>query len=115
MQVTTAEGCSAQSSITVNVNTGDADDGYLVPSAFTPNGDGKNDCFGVKHWGTVTQFNMAIYDRWGHIIFQSPDPSAYWDGTLKGQPLQSEVFVYLISAKTMCGLVLRKGTVTLIR
>jgi len=107
-------GCLLEDSILVRVTT-DVQDGYLVPNAFTPDKDGKNDCFGIAYWGAVTDLNFTIYDRWGGIVFQTTDPSRCWDGSFKSVPLSTGSFVYLISAKTPCGPVIRKGTVTLIR
>jgi gliding motility-associated-like protein len=115
VQVTTATGCQSEDSITVYVTTGDNGNNYLVPNAFTPDGDGKNDCFGIKHWGPVTELSFTIYDRWGGIVFQTSDPSRCWDGTGKTSLLPTGSFVYFIKAKTMCGPVMRKGTVTLVR
>ena len=116
VRVTSAGGCRAEDSIEVKVDYGNPDGGYLLASAFTPNNDGKNDCFGVKSWGAITDLKFAIYNRWGEIVFQTTDPSACWDGTYKGVPQGTAAFVYQIIAKTICGgPVYRKGTVVLIR
>jgi gliding motility-associated-like protein len=111
-----SNGCVAEDSIEVKVTKGDVDGGYLLPSAFTPNNDGKNDCFGVNDWGYVTDLRFQVYNRWGELVFQSTDPSICWDGTYKGIPQSSAAYVYQITAKTICGgPVYRKGTVVLIR
>jgi gliding motility-associated-like protein len=59
---------------------------HWVPNAFTPNGDGLNDCFGP----VITNFNrdsfeFYISDRWGNVIYQSTDYDACWDGRVNGQ------------------------------
>jgi gliding motility-associated-like protein len=90
-------------------------DGYLVPNAFTPNGDGRNDCFGVSTWGAVTDFEFSIFSRWGERVFYTKDPRQCWDGRFKGEDQSSNVFVYQIRAKGICGDIYRKGTVVLIR
>jgi len=116
VRVTSAGGCRAEDSIEVKVDYGNPDGGYLLASAFTPNSDGKNDCFGVKSWGAITDLKFAIYNRWGEIVFQTTDPSACWGGTYKGVPQGTAAFVYQIIAKTICGgPVYRKGTIVLIR
>jgi gliding motility-associated-like protein len=113
--ITTNEGCVVEDSITVNFFKGDDGSGFPVPSAFTPNGDGKNDCFGVKYWGDVQAFSMNIYNRWGEVVFRADNPAQCWNGIHKGQLQPGDVYVYLIKAKTRCGEVLRKGTFTLVR
>ncbi|WP_207496124.1 gliding motility-associated C-terminal domain-containing protein [Aridibaculum aurantiacum] len=115
VKATSQQGCVAEDSIQVVVNKGNGEDGFLVPSAFTPNNDGKNDCFGVRHWGAVSNFNMMIYDRWGNIVFSTTDPSKCWDGRYKGVAAATAAYVYQINAVTNCGPVFRKGTVVLIR
>jgi gliding motility-associated-like protein len=104
-----------EDSITVNVVKGDDGSGFLVPAAFTPNNDGKNDCFGVKYWGEVKDFSMNIYNRWGELLFHADQPSQCWNGMYKGQLQPSDVYVYLIKGKTMCGDIFRKGTVVLVK
>jgi gliding motility-associated-like protein len=115
VSVKTSQGCEVQDSITVYVNKGDDGSGFPVPSAFTPNGDGRNDCFGVRHWGAATNFSMNLYNRWGERVFHADDPSQCWDGIYKGVPQPGDVYVYWIKAKTLCGDVFRKGTFVLIR
>jgi gliding motility-associated-like protein len=115
VKVTTARGCSAVDSVEVKVNTGDADGGYLLPTAFTPNGDGKNDCFGVKAWGYITDLQFSIFDRWGNVLFTTSDPAKCWDGTYNSVGQGTGAYVYSITAKTVCGPITRKGTIILIR
>ena len=112
---TGASGCIIEDSIQVNVIKGAAENGYLMPSAFTPNGDGHNDCFGVKLWGFVTGLDFSIYNRWGNLIFRTTNAGDCWDGTYKGVRQQPGAFIYQIRAKTICGDIHRKGTVVLVR
>jgi gliding motility-associated-like protein len=112
---TDANGCENISTVTVKVAPG-ADGLYLMASGFTPNGDGKNDCYGIRFWGLIQEVEFSIYNRWGERIFYSTNPRACWDGTFKGTKQDSGVFVYVIKAKTMCApSVFRKGTFVLIR
>ena len=88
---------------------------YAVPNAFSPNGDGKNECFRVKYFGLISELQFAIYNRWGEKVFFTNNPNDCWDGTYKGAPCNPGNFVYYIKAKTTCGPVERKGNVLLIR
>jgi len=54
----------------------------FIPSAFSPNGDGINDLFGV-YGENILEFKMWIFDRWGDEVFYSEDPDVKWNGSDK--------------------------------
>jgi gliding motility-associated-like protein len=111
---TSTNGCYSYDSLTVNVSeTGE--NAFAVPNAFTPNGDGINDCFGIRNWGSVTLQQFSIYNRWGQCVFETKNPSECWDGTFQGQKQDTGGFVYIIKASSLCGNIVRKGNVLLIR
>jgi gliding motility-associated-like protein len=107
-------GCAAVDSVTVNV-TAKGKVIFEVPNAFTPNGDGRNDCFGVKSWGGAVIEEFAIFNRWGERVFNTKNATACWDGRFKGQPGAAGGYVYVIIAKTFCGPIKRTGTLILVR
>lgn len=87
-----------------------------IPSAFTPNGDGVNDKFGVKAQN-ITDFNLRIFNRWGELVFESNNISDLWDGKYHGEAIAStDVFVYTVKAIGINGMPLpdENGTVTLV-
>lgn len=88
----------------------------LIPSAFTPNGDAKNDCFGLANWPSASGFELSIYNRWGQLVFKTTKPTDCWNGQFNGVVQPAGVYVYMVKATTAsCGAVVRKGTVALIR
>src|SRR5690606_29779189 len=107
-------GCSSTDTVIVKV-TSEGNPLFLVPNAFTPNGDGLNDCFGLSKWGNIQIQEFSVYNRWGELIFAAKSPSQCWDGTFKGVQQPSGTFVYVIKATTFCGTIDRKGLITLIR
>lgn len=109
-----AFGCTANDSITVAV-TQSGKSGYFMPNSFTPNNDGKNDCFGIKQWGTIEQLDFFIYNRYGEKVFYTNDPNKCWNGKYKTDKPEPGNYVYYIKAKTLCGTVEKKGNVLLIR
>lgn len=113
--ITDGHGCSRLESITVSVDMALAFTRFPLPTAFTPNGDGKNDCFGLKTWGPTTTFEFKVYNRTGYLVFDTRSPYDCWDGTHKGGQLPAGSYVYMIKAKTICGDVVRKGIVVLAR
>lgn len=88
----------------------------FVPTAFTPNGDGRNDVVRPIAVGMREIEYFRIYNRWGELIFETGTKGAGWDGTVGGKPQQSDVFVWLVKATDYTGSpYFAKGTVTLIR
>lgn len=108
---TDVNGCKNTARILITVSPNE----YNVPNAFTPNNDGKNDCWGVRSWKKVTQFSVIVMNRNGVPVYQSNDVSRCWDGTFKGELQPSGSFVYYIRCITPCGAVERKGSFVLIR
>ena len=65
----------------------------IMPSAFSPNGDGKNDLFGpISHTYVVVK-EFHIYNRWGQLVHNSTD---YWDGKFDGKEQPSGTYMYYI-------------------
>ena len=91
----------------------------LLPDAFTPNGDGKNDQFKARFTQTPLNYEISVLDRWGKEVFNSFDPSEGWDGNFNGTPTASDVFVYKLKCDIMtCSElkeVIKIGDVTLVR
>lgn len=88
----------------------------LMPNAFTPNNDGLNDLFRVLPLDNYELVSFDVYSRWGEKIFSTKNAMQGWDGTLKGQPQATGIYVYYIEMKSKTGKkIVRKGTVMLIR
>ncbi len=90
----------------------------FIPSAFTPNGDGKNDVFRLVSKGDVRLKELMIFNRYGQKIFISNDINDSWNGTFNGEPV--DVGTYYYKLKAYCGnnnerLVEVKGDVTVVR
>jgi gliding motility-associated-like protein len=68
-----------------------------VPNAFSPNGDGKNDVWGIPGMALYPEGKVTIFNRWGQIVYSTKNYQSHpWDGTLKGKALPDETFVYMI-------------------
>jgi gliding motility-associated-like protein len=107
-------GCVNYDSVGVEFVSADTS-AYYMPNAFTPNGDGLNDCYGIKFWGVINELEFGIYNRWGERVFFTKNPNDCWDGIYKGKKQDIGVYVYMIKAKTYCGDTFKKGLFTLIR
>ena len=87
-----------------------------VPTAFTPNHDGRNDVFrplGLTPTGSVA---LSIYNRWGKKIYETKNFSQGWDGTVNGinQPPGTYVWTLLYNNEDNKPTFI-KGTVVLLR
>lgn len=110
MTVTDANGCSdtAVRNLTVALLP-------VLPTAFTPEGDGENDVFIIRG-GPFKGVDFRIYNHWGELIFQTLDPNEGWDGTFKGTDAPLGVYTWTFEVELADGRIIRKsGDVTLIR
>lgn len=86
-----------------------------IPDAFTPNGDGLNETFGIKGTG-VESYEIRIFNRWGINVFHSTELDKPWDGVYKGTEVPVGVYSYTIYVTTTFGGERhRKGTLKLFR
>jgi gliding motility-associated-like protein len=88
----------------------------FLSDAFTPNNDGRNDCWRARLISPVSSFEMSIFNRWGERVFHSADPTQCWDGSYKGvlQPVGTFYYFYKADTKA-CGQLSGKGNIELIR
>jgi gliding motility-associated-like protein len=110
--IDTLSGCTAFDSLRVEVF--ELID-IFVPTAFSPNNDQNNDVLFVRGNG-IRDIEFTIYNRNGEMIFKSLTQTQGWDGTYKGQDLDSGVFNYLLTGTFKDGnTISQSGNVTLQR
>ncbi len=120
VEVQNIHGCKSSDSVTVFVNCIQAN--LLMPTAFTPNGDGNNDHFYPITRGYRMVKTFIIYNRLGIKVFERNNflpniPSLGWDGRIKGSGHgNTEVFTWFMEAECDLGRMNNSlGTVVLIR
>ena len=114
VKVATTNGCYGKDEVKVTVYK--TAPSIFVPTAFTPNGDGRNDLI-LPVCAGISQLNFfRIYNRWGQLVFSTTEVGRGWDGTIGGQPQATGSFVYLVQATDYTGKsISQKGTLVLIR
>lgn len=112
--IDSATGCKAFDSIKVNVQVS-PNPQFQVPNAFTPNGDGYNDCFRIKRFGYIRAIRISVFDRWGNRVFSTENENDCWDGFVNGTPADPGNFVYIIEATNECTTSYTKGNLLLLR
>jgi len=112
--VTNQAGCA--DSAFVNVKIFKTIPYIFVPTAFTPNGDGRNDVIRPIAVGIQKINYFSIYNRWGQLVFTTTINGKGWDGKIAGTPQSTATFVWMVSAIDYLGKpFFLKGTTTLIR
>lgn len=88
-----------------------------LPTAFTPNGDGRNDYFRPIYRCPIYEYTMSIYNRWGERIFFTTDPQVAWTGRVNGKTADIATYVWVMDYKEVETRIAvhKTGTVTLIR
>ncbi|MES2679719.1 MAG: T9SS type B sorting domain-containing protein [Bacteroidota bacterium] len=99
LEVTNSFGC--KDTVIQKVIIGEEFNLY-VPSAFTPNEDGRNETFQPKGKGIVN-YQLFVFDRWGEQLFKTTRFEEGWDGTFKGEVCKSDVYVWKIQAVDRAG------------
>jgi gliding motility-associated-like protein len=107
---TSKEGCKAIDSVTVKVTN------TIIPSVFSPNGDGRNDRFYIRptHSG-VNVMEISVYNRWGERVFYTNQTDEGWDGSYKSVPADMGTYFYQLIYSIGRKQYTEKGDVTLVR
>ena len=117
--VTDANGCTGEDFIMIRTRKVKE---IFVANAFTPNNDGNNDVLYVQGNPYVAKVKIfRIFDRWGELIYERTDvnpndETVGWDGTYKGQAMNSNSFVWFAEIEYADGDVrVYQGSTILIR
>ena len=111
--ITTPDNCTDEKEITIitKIRCGE----HLIPTVFSPNGDGLNDQFKI-YGKCIVAIKMQVYDRWGERVFITEDLLEGWDGTFNGQIMNTGSYVYQIDISFKDGTVITEtGNVNLMR
>jgi gliding motility-associated-like protein len=87
----------------------------VMPTAFTPNGDGLNDVLELK--GRYLQtFTFIVVDRNGQEVFRATDRAQTWDGSINGHAPVNAAYVWRLDLQGEDGQPLRQtGTITILK
>lgn len=93
---------------------------YYIPTAFSPNNDGVNDCFKPELNGTeefLLSYEFSIYNRWGEQVYTSKTINGCWDGTYNMKNALPGIYTYKIIMRSQFSAekIMKHGRFTLIR
>ena len=116
LSITDEFGCTNSALITIVVLNAVCEEPFIfIPNAFTPNGDGENDIIKVEG-RLIDEMYLAIYDRWGELVFETTDPSQGWDGNFNGELSEPDVYGFYLRLRCFNGEeYFKKGNITLLR
>ena len=88
---------------------------FFVPTAFTPNNDGRNE--ELKVLGKfIDKVDFKVFNRWGNLLFQTTILDKGWDGYLTNREAPEGTYTYTLTVIDQYGEEYNKnGTVNLIR
>lgn len=113
MRAYTPEGCHDYD--TVNVRVFKTSPDIFVPNAFRPTGT-QNIIFRPIPVGIKNLDYFRVYNRWGHMVFQTTQVGKGWDGRVAGKLQDAGTYVWMVSGTDYTGKnVKRKGTMVLIQ
>lgn len=85
-------GCLSSDQVTIEV-IGELS--IIIPTIFTPNGDGMNDVFNAVIENSES-YSMQIFNRWGSSIFETNSLEIGWDGKKNGNKVAEGTYYYII-------------------
>jgi gliding motility-associated-like protein len=107
--VTDENGCIDTASITLK-----EPDVLEMPTAFSPNGDGKNDFFVIHGINGYPNNQFVVFNRWGNEVYSAEGYNNTWNGTNKqGQDLPDGTYFVVLTING--GAITRNGYVDLRR
>ncbi|MDX1652068.1 MAG: gliding motility-associated C-terminal domain-containing protein [Brumimicrobium sp.] len=98
--VISSDGCQVKDSVLIEII--DPCGETLLPTVFSPNGDGLNDNLCVLG-GCLQSVNLEIFNRWGERIFQTNNPDDCWNGTFNGEPVNTGTYIYKLNGVKLDG------------
>jgi gliding motility-associated-like protein len=119
IKVVSDSGCVAKDNITIFVECKYAN--LLLPTAFSPNRDGKNDIFHPITRGIKNITTFAIFNRFGQLVYEAKnlkpnEKVTGWDGKFKGIEQETGTYVFVLEAICDLGeLITKKDSFLLLR
>ncbi|MDB5249300.1 MAG: cell surface protein [Segetibacter sp.] len=114
VKVSVPEGCFAEDVLKVKVFKTAPD--IFIPTAFTPNWDGRNDFLRPIPVGIKSLNYFRVFNRWGQKIYGTSIIGQGWDGTINGAEQPSGTYIFIAEGTDYLGNhIVKKGTAVLIR
>lgn len=100
-QICDIDGDCEQATLFVNPPR-EVDQPYIIPEAFSPNGDGLNDTFWIPQYDFYQRLSFIVYNQNGIKVYEDPNYENNWNGfantgPLKGKLVAKGIYFYVLS------------------
>ncbi|MBC3540530.1 ice-binding family protein [Rufibacter sediminis] len=97
LKVTASTGAStcASNGASVEVKAANAGTEIVVPTVFSPNGDGINDTFVIRNLLNFPDNDLTVYNRWGNEIYKTKNYKNDWRAT----GLEEATYFYVLRVR----------------
>lgn len=81
-----------------NPNSTELETYYYIPNSFTPDGNELNNTFQPVFSSEFIpeEFHIAIFNRWGGLVYESYNYTDYWDGTYNNKVCSADMYIYTV-------------------
>jgi gliding motility-associated-like protein len=97
--------CRASDSVLVHIKDESECGDIVLPTGYTPNGDGYNDSYVIHGIGAYPDNTFVVFNRWGNEVYHKDDyknngDAADWHGqNNKGEPLPAGTYYVILTIK----------------
>jgi len=92
-----ASGCIDTITHVISISNGNHK--LFIPNVFTPNADGYNNTFLITGLSPCDTYNLAIYNRWGQLLYHARGNYFSWDGIYQGRKLPEGAYYYVFNGR----------------
>lgn len=93
--VTDANGCVRTMSFTL-----ESPSDLVMPTGFTPNGDGSNDAYVIQGLDGHPENRLVVFNRWGNVVYERVNYRNDWRGeNLRGELLPEGTYFVILTLK----------------
>ncbi len=97
LRTTTAQGCISFDTVFITVLRN-----LIIPNAFSPNGDGINETWGIEQLKDYPNAVVQIFNRNGQLMYTAKGNNiTAWNGTINNKPVPVGTYYYVITLNNL--------------
>ena len=85
--------CGSQTDFYIEVVACDTE----IPNVFSPNNDPHNNTFVIRGIEGFPLSSIAIYNRWGNLVYENANYKGGWDGRMGTEPVAEGTYYYVFN------------------